>query len=218
MKNLLACFRAFIKRGSIVEWCKVLPEDTSASDVCRAIKHVRTSADNAGVAGISPHQSPDPSELPEAYFKKHMNPLDNNRLKRLIRIATRTAKTNVAQSFPVLKPTVGFASTKADSEAGAKAQATALYHAIHELPEAARFYYRFSLLVFGHVLERYAALPLQLKKGQKSISVAFEAIAKASDADKSLVKKTYEHSNVYLKCAKIGGLGSLISLDGSKSE
>jgi hypothetical protein len=93
-----------------------------------------------------------------------------------------------------------------------------MYDALCKLPETAYISYRFSLIAFGHVIERYAALPLSLKRGQKGITVALEAIAEASDTNRRAVKRIYDHCAVYFECAKIGGLGSLISLDGKKSE
>jgi hypothetical protein len=157
LKNLLACFRAFIKRGSILEWCKVLPEEISASDVNKAIRKVRTSAKNPDVIGTSPqtlpHQSQDALE-PKAYFVHHMSVPNKNRIDRLSRIAIRTAGIKVAQRYATFTSALAFTRHTTCS----LTQATAMYDAIRAIPDAADIKYRFALLTFGHVIDRYAAL------------------------------------------------------------
>lgn len=98
-------------------------------------------------------------------------------------------------------------------------QAKTIYQRIEQPVNQTNTLYRQHLILFGDVVDRYAASqPLPLSKGRDSKTAALEAIAGELKIKKNKVSKRYTHSRLYLKFAKIGGPGSLLSIDGLKSE
>jgi hypothetical protein len=230
-KVLFACFRQFVRKGSLLEWCKFLPGETSAHDVFQVIQELRDSTDNANVTITPPNQSqntPKPPQQPqntskpthqpqnnpktphETYFQRISN---NTRSQRLSRIALRTADTNSTQKLDLLK------STERSTSADPIAQAQSIYQEIHRHSNQAGSWYRLQLILFGHSIDQCAASSdLPLIKGEKGKSYAFETIAKAQKTTKEAITKMYLHSSVYLEFAEQGGPGSLLSIAGVKSE
>jgi hypothetical protein len=188
-----------VRKGSLLEWCKFLPEETSAHDVVQAIQELRDSTDDANVAMTPPHQPQHTPKPPhETYFQCISN---NTRSQRLSRIALRTADTNSMQRLDLSMSTERSTSTSTDPIA----QAQAIYQEI--------------LILFGHSIDQCAASSdLPLIKGQKGKSYAFEAIARAHKTTKDAVTKMYLHSSAYMELAEQGGPGSLLSIAGVKSE
>ncbi|KAI1530441.1 hypothetical protein PtrSN002B_010962 [Pyrenophora tritici-repentis] len=206
--DLLACFRRFIRRGTLLEWCKILPENIGANDVIQTIRELRGSAE-----ATPPHRPQNTPKPPhETYFQCISN---NTRSQRLKRIALRTVGTHLAPENDLLRSIEGSTSTWTDPIA----QAQAMYREIHKLSDQAGISYRFHLIFFGNSIDQIAASSdLPLEKGQKGQSYAFKAIAKAQKTTKKAVGKMYFHSSVYLGLAEQGGPGSLLSIFGVKSD
>ncbi|KAA8611151.1 hypothetical protein PtrV1_12149 [Pyrenophora tritici-repentis] len=98
-------------------------------------------------------------------------------------------------------------------------QAKTIYQRIEQPVNQTNILYRQHLILFGDAVDRYAASqPLPLSKGRDSKTAALEAIAGELKIKKNKVSKRYTHSRLYLKFAKIGGPGSLLSIDGLKSD
>ncbi|KAE8824351.1 hypothetical protein HRS9139_09533 [Pyrenophora teres f. teres] len=206
--DLLACFRRFVQRGTLLEWCKILPENIGANDIIHIIRELRGSAE-----ATPPHQPQNTAKPPhETYFQCIS---DGTRSQRLKKIALRTVGTHSAPKNDFLRSIDGSTSTGTDPIA----KAQAMYQEIHKLSDQAGISYRFHLIFFGHSIDQIAASPnLPLKKGQKGQSYAFKAIAEAQRTTKEAVGKMYLHSSVYLEFAEQGGPGSLLSIFGVKSD
>ncbi|KAF2844447.1 hypothetical protein T440DRAFT_326621 [Plenodomus tracheiphilus IPT5] len=208
-KALLECFRHFIQKGTILEWCTILPANFGARDVFTSIERLRMPVRTADVPTPQPHpshQSHVTSKLPhEEYFESLVS--DQGRLKRLNKIAQRMTGAQVTiQSRTIHEDLI---------PAGPIEQAKAIYQKIEHTKDQSL--YRQHIILFGDAVDRHATLQsVQLSKGRDSKTAALEEIAGELGIKKTRVAKRYTHSRQYLKFAEIGGPGSLRSMDGSK--
>ncbi|KAF5852406.1 hypothetical protein GGP41_007877, partial [Bipolaris sorokiniana] len=207
-KALLQCFHQFIEKGTVLEWCEILPESFKARNVFMAIQQLREPVRDADVATQQPQQPRDTPKPPnEQYFEKFVS--EEQRLKKLYRIAQRMTAvettTQICKDHEDLIP------------ADPIIQAKAMYQRIEQPVNQRNPLYRQHVILFGDAVDRYAALRLvELSRGQDRKTAAFEAIAEGLKTEKKKVAKRYTHARIYLKLAEIGGPGSLCSIDGSK--
>jgi hypothetical protein len=212
MKALVECFRRFMQRGTIPEWCKLLPQGFDTGEVIKCLEcHQRPAADVAAMKPPQPHNGALDHEAAHVkYFEVLMQHEEKGkqRLKRLNKISQSiTSSQSTTESVQIYKNS---------ATTGLIAQAKEIYQTIEGQGDAS---YRHSVILFGDAVDRYALLPSnQLSRGRDQKTAALEQIATGLGKEKKDVSNMYTRSRQYLKFVEYGGPALLRLIKGCKWE
>jgi hypothetical protein len=194
---LLACFHEFLQRGTPEDCFNLLPLCFKGADKVSPetdVSSAKTYFDQV--------VSADPGEDQK-----------NVKVERLVRVSEHMRRADLTTKSGLLHASKDFHSTDVITNA------IAIYRIITKLSDKAGLLYRHYVILFGDVVDQLAAsLEQPRKQGEDRKSVAFAKISKACGTEKPAIATIYTLCGRYLRCAKIGGPGSLRSITCLKSE
>jgi hypothetical protein len=206
IKALLACMHRFFRKGTVLECCRILPQEFEPDELFKCTKFLRAPVQ----ATPQPHQLQNATASPEEYFRL-LIPYHEKRFKRLIKVAQ--CITNFQHGESVDSHRVYNAISIPETPI---ARAEAIFERIMSKQDTRT--YRYNLLYFSNAVDQYNSLQLEVSQGRSNKSVAFDTISKGDKKKREIARRTYADACRYLELLETGGPGSLLSMNATKSE
>jgi hypothetical protein len=198
--------RRFFRKGTILQCCKLLPQEFGPDELFKWTKSLRTPVQ----ATPQPHRPWDTPTSAEEYFEC-LIPDQEKRLRRVVKVAQHIAEFRHQE---IVSP------DRVYNEDSSLQTPIARVEAIFEmiLSKQDTKSYRYNLLYFSNAVDQYESLQLKVSRGRRNKSVAFDTIARGDKKKREIARRTYSDACRYLECSEIGGPGSLLSMNAAKSE
>jgi hypothetical protein len=231
-------FRRFFQRGTRVECCELLPEGFEPSSGFACARDPLAPR-QASIRGATPqsHSPPhaclsqeitEPSSVADTHstniskaqrfpdsLKRYFETLHipAKRRNRLYRVAQRIAKSETCGEYHEIEPIEP--SVQRDPFATAKEMYQVL---VGSSKTAVTLWNRVYYVYFADAVDRYGMSLSNSSVGRGMKSLALDKLAKDLKVTRPNVVGMYTVGCKYLTCMEAGGPGSLLSIDGAKSE
>jgi hypothetical protein len=195
----------FFRKGTVVECCKLLPEELEPDELFKCAKSLRAPVQ----ATPQPHQLQNATTSAEEYFKRFIT-CQEQRLKRVVKFAQHIAEFQHQESVVI---------DGAYSASSIQETPIALVKATFERISSKQDprLYRCNLLYFGNAVDQLETMPLEGSQGRSNKSVAFDLISQCDKKKRNIVGKMYSHACRHLELLETGGPGSLLSMNAPSS-